>query len=1320
MTSGVHEETPNGAALAPTAALPENPFVGPEPLDVGQPLHGRRRETEELSNLVVAKRVVLLFSPSGAGKTSLIRAGLIRKLQHEYGMQVLPIVRLGHRDPEDPGNADVNRYRMALLRALEGMRPDSHRKSSAELAGYEVQHYFDERVFPSLELEQPRDDDGPEVKPRPKLPLLVIDQFEELFVDPLDVDRKREFLVELGNLLRKDAQSKSGDASNPEIWALFAIREDRLADLQPYLDLISTALSFRYRLDALGVDAALEVICKTGRGWIDDGVANVIVDDLCTVSVRGSDGTETPQPGPVVEPVHLQIVCRDLWDRVVLGEARILTVKDVGLHGKSEVNRALADFYNRKIADAVDGTKVTERTVREWVEMELISTSGVRTQSLFEPATFDNDDRPVRRLVDAHVLRLDKRAGRDWIELPHDRLVPPVREANHAWLTEHLQAFQARAKQWHSADADYKPLLLLTEDELKCANRYTQDHPGDITKDEREFLAASEEALLQTRKVRRYHARMKLASLVTGAVIVMGGWLWLLDQNDEKADQIDRQEKELADKARAAKQSEIYRQLSKARESGTPGEALAILLPLRERADAADPTGGQLRTIDNAIRQQLTLSPAALVRELAGLKHIIWSVFISRDGNDVFAGAWDGHISVQNLAHPKAGPFVTPDIQSGVYVVVVDDAKGVVASTHFDGRVRIWRWDGKTLKSLSTVMPPRASPRRLSSAALSDDGRWLAAGGWDRKIDVWDLEDPSKPKHLATFGKGKALQAMTFLARADHAARQRLVSTDYDGNVVVWSIGEGMSRNPSPERELAIADHVRRKVGISAAAASPSGRFFVAGDTEGFLNLWDLASGDKKGIRFTSVTHRANTQDMHVKGVAFSSDSREFVSVGVDGYLVRWTLPADAKGLQDLVRRTTTQRFKPGGRLYSVAWRPGTQHQLVVGGTRSLYLLDLDRGPGPALSTLFPDSVEKDSFKNDSVEKSAWNTVSMDATGSRIAARNGVGPIRLWERAPQGIRATTWGLQEKGAAAYAVTPDGQRLVTVDCHGQPTEWTLRLNAAPERVGAAVTAARDCDKRSAVMPIFDWEGQYLTSTDAHVLRIWKREGAGDGPWRIFASRKFERPGANEKGERVRDLISVMTFDVDRRYLAVGTSSGAVHLLEIAQLQGRGSPVESLLADCTPSSCVDIGMSVRALSFHPDGTSLRTGAADGYVTELSVPTLEEQDLSTRHERSVIGVSHARTASGEVKWITADLDGYIVESTPWPGTQNHTSNVDLTLRGGAPTQAIALSRDGSFLVTAGEDLLGWDLTASNVLATAQSYAGRSYVEPKKESRTP
>jgi Novel STAND NTPase 1 len=81
-------------------AIPEpadqNPYVGPRPFEPGDAgrFFGRRREVRELLSLVIAHRVVLLYAASGAGKSSLLNAGLIPSLLAK-GFQVLPPARLG-------------------------------------------------------------------------------------------------------------------------------------------------------------------------------------------------------------------------------------------------------------------------------------------------------------------------------------------------------------------------------------------------------------------------------------------------------------------------------------------------------------------------------------------------------------------------------------------------------------------------------------------------------------------------------------------------------------------------------------------------------------------------------------------------------------------------------------------------------------------------------------------------------------------------------------------------------------------------------------------------------------------------------------------------------------------------------------------------------------------------------------------------------------------------------------------------------------------------------------------------------------------------
>jgi hypothetical protein len=73
-----------------------NPYIGPRAFEEGEAARffGRERELEDLFHLLLARRLVLLHAPSGAGKSSLIQAALIPRLRAE-GFMVHPVIRVG-------------------------------------------------------------------------------------------------------------------------------------------------------------------------------------------------------------------------------------------------------------------------------------------------------------------------------------------------------------------------------------------------------------------------------------------------------------------------------------------------------------------------------------------------------------------------------------------------------------------------------------------------------------------------------------------------------------------------------------------------------------------------------------------------------------------------------------------------------------------------------------------------------------------------------------------------------------------------------------------------------------------------------------------------------------------------------------------------------------------------------------------------------------------------------------------------------------------------------------------------------------------------
>jgi Novel STAND NTPase 1 len=178
LTTGTAQ--PPGRPTSPT--LLGNPYVGPRPFteEDAERFFGRNYEARELASLLIAERIILLYSPSGAGKTSLIQARLIATLRNRF--RVLPIIRL-NRSPasgEDRPVCSPNRYVESTLRCLGLTDPGPVKPTSPADSAME-----------SVERSRPALADFLDARPRQndkKSEVLIFDQFEEVFtLDPTDL-----------------------------------------------------------------------------------------------------------------------------------------------------------------------------------------------------------------------------------------------------------------------------------------------------------------------------------------------------------------------------------------------------------------------------------------------------------------------------------------------------------------------------------------------------------------------------------------------------------------------------------------------------------------------------------------------------------------------------------------------------------------------------------------------------------------------------------------------------------------------------------------------------------------------------------------------------------------------------------------------------------------------------------------------------------------------------------------------------------------------------------------------------------------------------
>lgn len=507
--------------MSGTSELRPNPFVGPRPIQQGEALHGRKREIRELYEHLTGHRIVVLHSPSGAGKSSLVQAGLIPRLR-EAKFDVWRPIRV-NLDPStfEGVPADVNRHVLSALVSLEDELPAPHRRSPADLAKLGFLDYLDGRPRRKGRSDQSA--------------VLIFDQFEEILsIAPRAIEAKRAFFSAVGAAL-----------DTGRYWALFVIREDYLAALAPYRDLLPTQLTNTYRLDLLGQGGAREAASKLAEeGGRSFPAVDKLVRDLSVVHVQQPDGSFVAEQGIHVEPVYLQVVCRRLW-AAMPDDADSIDEADVEAY--AQVSKSLAGYYADAVAAIAGDDAALERGLRDWVGTRLI-VGGIRSQ-VRQQVGGDGDISLVHihRLLDSYLIRSEQRAGANWYELSHDRLVEPVLQDNEAWQQAHLHALQVQAKLWDSGGR--AQALLLGPDALPGAHAWATAHPRLLTAGEREFLALSQDR--RDREVRQRRGRQVFTVMLAAVAVVAVVFGVLADQAREAAEAAQRTT-EVASKAAEA------------------------------------------------------------------------------------------------------------------------------------------------------------------------------------------------------------------------------------------------------------------------------------------------------------------------------------------------------------------------------------------------------------------------------------------------------------------------------------------------------------------------------------------------------------------------------------------------------------------------------------------------------------------------------------------------------------------------------------------------------------------------------------------------
>ncbi|MBV8901757.1 MAG: ATP-binding protein, partial [Verrucomicrobia bacterium] len=475
-----------------------NFFVGPKTISQRDRFFGRETEITRLTHRLLAERIVLMYSPSGAGKSSLIAAGVLDEFTRVTNAEfhILPTVRL-HLTTNGAGHA-ASPFSQAAVRCLLGSQeaPDGSLPfdSIASLVGYSKEAAAKARGNTEVCL------------------LLVFDQFEEcLTLLPDRLDAAAALFDDLSRVL-----------DDENVWALFAIREDLLA---PILDLgrrLPTRFRHTFRLDFLRGEDAKVVVEKTlalGGYTLEKNALKELVDDLTLVNVQDQHGNFRWRPGEYVEPLHLQVVWTYILNQLPPGKNLIsrqelkrsmaegiasvstpgagLVASVFGGNGEctapiSRVDDALAAYYAGELSRICRGNIEQERDLRFWIEEKLIDAK--RTRIPVRQGTEQTDgleNASVEMLYEAYIVRKERRLNAFWYELAHDRLVQPILLDNAKWFEAKLGPVAQRYRRWKQTGKLDR--YLLTRRELRTARRQ-EAIIGHASPGEQEFIQKSRES----------------------------------------------------------------------------------------------------------------------------------------------------------------------------------------------------------------------------------------------------------------------------------------------------------------------------------------------------------------------------------------------------------------------------------------------------------------------------------------------------------------------------------------------------------------------------------------------------------------------------------------------------------------------------------------------------------------------------------------------------------------------------------------------------------------------------------------------------------
>ena len=1131
-------------------------FFGRETLI--QQLLARLGEGGELS------RFLAVIGPSGSGKSSVVRAGLLPALRRGGlpGSENWFIVdMLPGKHPFEELEASLLRVAVNPPQSLLAQLKDGNRGLLRAV----------HRILPA--------DNSVEL-------VLVIDQFEEMFTLVEDEAERALLLESLANAVM-DERSR--------LRVIVTLRADFTDKPLRYIDfgeMMNRRFEFVLPLTADEVERAVAGPAQRVGLKLEKGLVSTIIREAGN------------QPGTL--PL-LQYALSELFEK---REGRTLTNKAyreiggvLGALGRSaeeiflkmnEVEQSAARQLFLRLVTLGEGTEDTRRRVLRDELEGLTTVHGVALSSSKGPWSTVMDRFGKARLLTFDHDPITRGAT---LEVAHEALIREWARLRE-WLIESRADVRSQrqlahaAQEWENAKRD--PSFLLTGVRLEQFEGWSMGTSVALTQTEREYLEAgiaerdrreSEESARQQRELEnaqklaateraraeeQAHSVKRLrqrAFLLVGALAVAVVAAIFAGMYARRNSELAAQNASVAYAAKAAESIAIQERniakqqalVTSVRELSSEANAnleidpeRSILLALQAVNKTYTVDGTVQPEAEDALHRAVQASRVEL--NLSGHSESVWTAVFSPDGKYIATASLDNTAKVWNAVTGEELLTLVCSQERGCNAAAFSPDGKFLATAGGDTIVRVWE-----VASGREVLTLKGHIDRVYSVAYNFDGSRLASSGPDGRTILWDAVTGEK---ISTFSEDNGVETYWVAFNPDGSEIVTADTNFAEGWASIWDIQTGQKLFFLPGNATIVR-------GVSY---SPDGKTIVTTGDDQTAKLWDADTGEKL------LTLYGHTDS--VSFAVFSPDGTRLATSSFDRHTKIWDV-ATGRELMDIaghLRDLSSVGFSPDGQRIVTSSADSTAKVWSIAPSREL--LTLVNGPAISFTEGSELAYSPDGSRlvvaNSDPEPKVWDVktskllfsltghtdavtfATYSADGTRIATASNDGTAKVWD-ASSGRELLTLTGHTDFVFGTAFSPDGTKVATTSFDNTAKIW----DASTGQLLSTLTGHKDWVFSAEFSP----DGNYLATSSMDTTAIIWDLKTGQ-PVTTFSNHK--------------DLADQVTYSPDSTKVATASFDGTARVWDVK----TGKELFALTSHAA---------SVFDVAFSKDGKYIATASAD-----------------------------------------------------------------------------------------------------------------------------